>query len=117
MSTNEYHDEARERVADETLSLIDHLDIVQARSILRCFAIDEENFDTHALAIVAETVRATSIRSQSDYNALIHFPDIETTRINREFLLKSRAMSAEAERVVSDNSRYMLRPASSCTDL
>lgn len=102
MSVNEYRDEARERIVDETLSLIDHLDVDQARSLLRCFAIDEDNFDTHALAIVAETVRATSDRSQSDYNALIHFPDGETARMNRDHLLKSRAVSAEAERAVSN---------------
>lgn len=117
MSINEYGDEARERVVDETLSLIDHLDVDQARSILRCFAIDEDNFDTNALATVVETVRETSDRSQSDYNALIHFPDSKTARLNREYLLKSRAASAETERAVSDNLSYMIRPPSSWTDL
>lgn len=105
MSTKEYDGEERERVVDETLSLIDHLDVAQARSILRCFAIDEENFDTRALAIVAKTVRATCDRSQCDYDASVHFPDGKTARLNREHLLKSKAASAEAERAVSGNPR------------
>ncbi|KAK7698506.1 hypothetical protein SLS64_012498 [Diaporthe eres] len=100
MSVNQYGDEARERVVDETLGLIDHLDVHQTRSILRCFAIDDENFDAHALATVAKTVRATCDRSQCDYDATIHFPDIKTARLNRAHLLKSRAMSAETERQV-----------------
>lgn len=117
MSVNEYGDEARERVVDETLSLVDHLNVDQARSILRCFAIDDENFDTHALATVVKTVRATCDRSQCDYDATIHFPDIKTARLNRAHLLKSRAMAAETERAVSDNPRYMMQPESSWTDL
>lgn len=107
MPVIEYGVEARDRVVDETLNLIDDLDVNQARSILRCFAIDEDNFDTHALATVAETVRATSDRSQSDYNALIHFPDGRTARLNREYLLKSRAASAETERAVSKTISHM----------
>lgn len=113
----QYGDEARERVVDETLGLIDHLDVHQARSILRCFAIDDENFDTHALATVAKTVRATCDRSQCDYDASVHFPDLKTAQLNRAHLLKSRAMSAEPESAVSDNPRYMMRSESSWADL
>lgn len=117
MSVNDYADEARERVVDETLSLIDHLDIDQARSILRCVAIDEENFDAHALATVAMTVRATCDRSQCDYDATIHFPDLRTARLNRAHLLESRAMSAETQKAVSDSPRCISRSESSWTDL
>lgn len=111
MSMNEYGNEARELMVDETLSLIDNLDVDQARSILRCFAIDEENFDAHALATVAMTVRATCDRSQCDYDATIHFPDLKTAQLNRAHLLMSRARSAETESAVSDNHRYMMRSA------
>lgn len=116
MSVNEYGVETRDQVVDETLNLIDDLDIDQARSILRCLAIDEENFDTHALATVTETVRATSGRSQSDYNALIHFPDGKTARLNREYLLKSQAASAETERAVSKSISHMIPSASPWTN-
>lgn len=117
MSVNEYGVEARDRVVDETLNLIDALDVNPARSILRCFAIDEDNFDTHALATVAETVRATSDRSQSDYNALIHFPDGKTARLNREYLLKSRAASADTERAVSKTTSHMVPSAPPWTNI
>ncbi|KAG6360952.1 hypothetical protein INS49_012020 [Diaporthe citri] len=111
MSVNEYGDEARERVVDETLSLIDHLGVEQARSILRCFAIDEENFDAHALVTVEKTVRATCDRSQCDYDATIHFPDLKTARLNRAHLLKSRAMSAKTENATQQAAEHAQRSA------
>lgn len=117
MSVTEYDGEERERVVDETLGLIDHLDVAQARSILRCVAIDEENFDTHALAVVAKTVRATCDRSQCDYDASVHFPDWKTARLKREHLLNSKAASAEAERAVSADPRYMMQSLPSWTNL
>lgn len=101
MATNGSGDEARERVVDETLDLIDDLDLDQARSILRYFTIDEENFDRRALVAITNTVRATHDRSQSDYDALLHFPNCTVAKLNREHLLKSQAMAAEAERIVS----------------
>lgn len=117
MPVSGYGDEARERVVDETLDLIDSLDIDQARSILRCFTIDEENFDSRALVTVAKTVRATCDRSQSDYNALVHFSNGSDARLNREHLLKSCAMSAEAAKAVGDIHVEMMRSTPSRTDL
>ncbi|KAJ0117357.1 hypothetical protein J7T55_003771 [Diaporthe amygdali] len=99
MALNGYGDEVHERVVDETLDLIDDLDLDQARSILRCFTIDEENFDRRALVAIMNTVRATRDRSQSDYDALVHFPDCRVAKLNREHLLKSQAIAAEAERI------------------
>lgn len=109
MLANHDRDEARDRVVNETLDLIDKLDVDQARSLLRCFAIDEENFDSRALATIAKTVRATCHRSGSDYDALRHFPDGRVARLNREHLLRSLAVSAEAERAVSDHCRFTMQ--------
>jgi hypothetical protein len=94
-------DHARDRVVNEMMRLIDNLDLDQAKSILRCLAIDEENFDSRALATFTETVRATCHRSGSDYDALRHFPNAELARVNREYLLKSMSGSKEAKGAVS----------------
>lgn len=102
MLANQDRDESRDRVVNETLDLIDKLDVDQARSLLRCFAIDEENFDSRALSTVAKTVRATCHRSGSDYDALCHFPNGRVARLNREHLLQSLAVSAKAETAVSN---------------
>lgn len=104
MASNDYGSEARDRVVDDTLDLIDDLDVHQARSILRCFAIDEENFDARALTTITTTIRATRERSRNDYDAQLHFPNNRVARLNREHLIKSRAKFADAEKSVSDTS-------------
>ncbi|POS68986.1 hypothetical protein DHEL01_v212620 [Diaporthe helianthi] len=108
MNANGERDEARDQAVNETLDLIETLDIDQARSLLRCFAIDEENFDSHALETVAKTVRATCDRSGNDYDALCHFPSGSVARLNREHLLEALAASAEAETVQMDGAADIL---------
>jgi hypothetical protein len=117
MFSNGGRDQARDRVVNEMLLLIDNLDLDQARSILRCFSIDEESFDTRALTKVTETVRATCHRSGGDYDASCHFPDAETARVNREHLLNSLSASREAERAVSDLFGHTMRSEMSFIDL
>lgn len=110
MAVNGERDEARDRAVGQTLDLVDKLDVDQARSLLRCFAIDDENFDSQALETLTKTVRDTCHRSGSDYDALCHFPSGAVARVNREHLLNALAASAEAETVVSDCSGHTTWP-------
>ncbi|KAL1850717.1 hypothetical protein Daus18300_012795 [Diaporthe australafricana] len=69
MASNDYGAEARERVVDETLELIDNLDVHQARSILRCFAIDDESFDARALETITKTAQKAAENAQKSAQA------------------------------------------------